>query len=102
MNDKEKQFADVVSVAQTLLRKQKEKGDITPFVIKDKVLLAASMLAGESEEPFDVERAIQELVRRFSHWIGKDSSLQDDEGHIQWLNAARKKDWRYWQRYQTL
>lgn len=101
MNDKEKQFADVVSVAQTLLRKQKEKGDITPFVIKDKVLLAASMMAGESEEPFDVDRAIQELVRRFSHWIGKDSSLQDDEGHIQWLNAARKKDWRYWQRYQT-
>jgi hypothetical protein len=101
MNDKEKQFADVVSVAQTLLRKQKEKGDITPLVIKDKVLLAAGMLAGESEEPFDVDRAVQELVRRFSHWIGKDSSLQDDEGHIQWLNAARKKDWRYWQRYQT-
>lgn len=101
MNDKEKQFADVVSVAQTLLRKQKEKGDITPLVIKDKVHLAASMLAGDSEESFDVDRAIKELVRRFSHWIGKDSSLQDDEGHIQWLNAARKKDWRYWQRYQT-
>lgn len=101
MNDKEKQFSDVVSVAQTLLRKQKEKGDITPFVIKSKVLLAASMLASESDEPFDVVRAIQELVRRFSHWIGKDSSLQDDEGHIQWLNAVRKKDWRYWQRYQS-
>lgn len=101
MNDKEKQFADVVSVAQTLLRKQKEKGDITPLVIKDKVHLAASMLASDSEEPFDVDRATKELVRRFSHWIGKDSSLQDDEGHIQWLNAARKKDWRYWQRYQT-
>lgn len=101
MNDKEKQFTDVVTVAQTLLRKQKEKGDITPLVIKDKVMLASGMLAGDSEEPFDVDRAIQELVRRFSHWIGKDASLQDDEGHIQWLNAARKKDWRYWQRYQT-
>lgn len=101
MNDKEKQFTDVVTVAQTLLRKQKEKGDITPLVIKDKVMLAAGMLAADSEEPFDVDRAIQELVRRFSHWIGKDASLQDDEGHIQWLNAARKKDWRYWQRYQA-
>ncbi|MDG5974853.1 endonuclease [Hydrogenophaga taeniospiralis CCUG 15921] len=101
MNDKEKQFTDVVTVAQTLLRKQKEKGDITPLVIKDKVILAAGMLGGDSDEPFDVDRAIQELVRRFSHWIGKDASLQDDEGHIQWLNAARKKDWRYWQRYQT-
>lgn len=101
MNDKEKQFADVVTVAQTLLRKQKEAGDITPLVIKEKVTLAAGMLAGASEEAFDVDRAIQELVRRFSHWIGKDASLQDDEGHVQWLNAARKRDWRYWQRYQT-
>ena len=101
MNDTEKQFTDVVSVAQTLLRKQKDKGDITPLVIKEKVMLAAGMLAGDLDEPFDVERAINELVRRFSHWIGKDSSLQDDEGHIQWLNAVRKKDWRYWQRYQT-
>ena len=101
MNDTEKQFTDVVSVAQTLLRKQKDKGDITPLVIKEKVMLAAGMLAGDLDEPFDVERAINELVRRFSHWIGKDSSLQDDEGHIQWLNAARKKDWRYWHRYQT-
>lgn len=101
MNDKEKQFIEVVTVAQTLLRKQKEKGDITPLVIKDKVMLAAGWLAEDSEEPFDIDRAIQELVRRFSHWIGKDASLQDDEGHVQWLNAARKKDWRYWQRYQT-
>jgi hypothetical protein len=102
MNDKEKHFTDVVSVAQTLLRKQKERGDITPLVIKEKVALAAGMLAGgDSNEPFDVDRGIQELIRRFSHWIGKDSSLQDDEGHIHWLSASRKKDWRYWQRYQT-
>ncbi|KUF38367.1 Z1 domain-containing protein [Comamonas kerstersii] len=99
MNDKEKLFTDVVSMAQMLLRNQKGKGDITPLVIKDKVLLAAGMLAGD--EPFDAERAVQELIRRFSHWIGKDASLQDDEGHIHWLNAARKKNWRYWQRYQA-
>ena len=67
MNDTEKQFTDVVSVAQTLLRKQKDKGDITPLVIKEKVMLAAGMLAGDLDEPFDVERAINELVRRFSH-----------------------------------
>lgn len=101
MNDKEKHFTDVVAMAQMLLRKQKEKGDITPLVIKEKVILAAGMLAGDSEDSFEVDRAIQELVRRFSHWIGKDASLHDDEGHIQWLNATRKKEWRYWQRYQT-
>lgn len=99
MKDNEKHFSDVVSVAQTLLRKTKEKGDITPLVIKEKVTMAASML-GEETEPLDVDKAVRELVRRFSHWIGKDSSLQDDEGHIKWLVAARKKDWRYWQRYQ--
>lgn len=100
MKDNEKHFSDVVSVAQTLLRKAKEKGDITPLVIKEKVTMAASML-GEDAEPLDVDKAVHELVRRFSHWIGKDSSLQDDEGHIKWLVAGRKKDWRYWQRYQT-
>lgn len=99
MKDNEKHFSDVVSVAQTLLRKAKEKGDITPLVIKEKVTMAASMLAEEAE-PLDVDKAVSELIRRFSHWIGKDSSLQDDEGHIKWLVAARKKDWRYWQRYQ--
>ena len=24
---------------------------------------------------------------------------QDDAGHIDWLSAARKKDWHYWRRY---
>ena len=48
MNDKEKHFTDVVAMAQMLLRKQKEKGEITPLVIKEKVIRAAGMLAEDS------------------------------------------------------
>ncbi len=42
---------------------------------------------------------IDELIRRFSQWIGKDSTLQNEVGHIPWLTAARKQEWPYWQRY---
>ena len=53
-----------------------------------------------SDGAVDKQAAIAELIRRFSLWIGQDSTLVDDEGHIPWLASARKKDWRYWQRYQ--
>ena len=101
MTDIEKTFSDVLTVAQALLRKEKESGDITPAIIREKVKLAATMLAPESSDSLDVDKAVHELIRRFSHWIGKDSTLQDDEGHVKWLTSSRKKDWRYWQRYQS-
>ena len=39
------------------------------------------------------------LIQPFSLWVGKTTTLKDDAGHVAWLNAARKKDWHYWQRY---
>ena len=50
----------------------------------------------------DKQAAVAELIRRFSLWIGKDSTLADNEGHKAWLTAARRKDWPYWQRYQSM
>jgi len=46
------------------------------------------------------QAVIDELIRRFSLWIGHDKTLKNELGHIPWLVSARKKDWRYWQRYQ--
>ena len=40
-----------------------------------------------------------ELVRRFSMWIGRDGTLKDQTGHQAWLDAGRRRDWRLWQRY---
>ncbi|HEY6564759.1 MAG TPA: hypothetical protein VIY86_09705, partial [Pirellulaceae bacterium] len=49
---------------------------------------------------FDRAAAIEELVRRFSHWVGKESTLKNIFDHHDWLDAERKKDWRYWGRLQ--
>lgn len=101
MAHNDKSLLDAISIAQTLLRAEKDKTAITPVLISEKVHLAATMLAGSHPNGIDENAAIAELIRRFSHWIGKDATLQDSEGHVPWLVAARKKDWRYWQRYQS-
>jgi hypothetical protein len=91
----------LTSIAQTLLRKEFDKGEaITPALIASKVDLAAPMF--DPEGTLDRGAVVSELIRRFSHWIGQDSTLVDNEGHEPWLVASRKRDWRYWQRYQGL
>ena len=40
---------------------------------------------------FDRTAAIDELIQRFSVWIGRDTKLTDNDGHIPWLDAARKR-----------
>lgn len=90
----------VVSIAQTLLIGDKEKGTVTPALIAAQVDVAAMVVAPGVE--LDKKAAIAELIRRFSLWIGKDSALADNQDHKAWLTAARRKDWRYWQRYQSM
>ncbi|UEO00374.1 Z1 domain-containing protein [Acidiferrobacter thiooxydans] len=97
-DDEGKNLQSVITIAQTLLLKEKETSAITPTLIADKVAVAAALVATGGE--VDTAAATGELIRRFSHWIGQDSTLVDDEGHVPWLTAARKRDWRYWQRYQ--
>ncbi len=101
MAELDKSLAAVISIAQTLLQAETAKSGVTPTLIADKVQLAALTLAGSYPDGIDQGAACAELVRRFSHWIGKDTTLQNTEGHEAWLVAARKKDWRYWQRYQA-
>ena len=100
MSDADKAYPFVVSLAQTMLLAERDKAGITPALIAEKVKFAAVALASTYPEGIDQEAAIAELIRRFSHWIGKDAALHDTEGHEPWLVATRKKDWRYWQRYQ--
>ncbi len=58
------------------------------------------MFAGTAPHEVDQASAVATLVQRFSHWIGKAATLKDDTGHVDWLTAARKRDWHYWRRYQ--
>lgn len=94
--------ATAVSIAQSLLVAEKDKGPITAALITEKVNIAAAVVAPGNEQSIDTVAAIAELIRRFSLWIGQDTALSDITGHEAWLGAARKKDWRYWPRYRDM
>ena len=90
-----------IRLVQMLLQEEEDKGGITSALIHEKIGIAL-MLNPKWSEGLDRDRVTDELIRRFSIWIGEDISLKDDAGHEPWLDAARKKDWRYWQRYREL
>ncbi len=100
MPQPEKALLPVINMAQLMLEAEREAMGITPAAIASKVKLAASILKTTPFGDADQAAAIGVLIQRFSHWIGKDTTLQDSEGHLPWLVAAKKKDWRYWPRYQ--
>lgn len=93
--EQSKVFQRVVSAAQTFLAEAMEKGTVTPTLIAEKVDFVADNLGKD----IDRKEAVAELIRRFSLWIGGATTLSDKTGHKDWLNASRRKDWRYWQRY---
>lgn len=88
----------VIKVVQELLLEEEDRSTITPKLISEKIDNVIKM-SPKWGNGLDREAVTDELIRRFSLWIGKDSKLVSNEGHMPWLNAARKKDWRYWQRY---
>ena len=90
----------VISIAQTLLRDEPDESKRSPTLIAEKVAIAASLFGDAGKSQIDQAAAVAELIRRFSHWIGSDGTLRDDKDHVDWLDAARKKDWRYWHRLQ--
>lgn len=91
---------NVIATAQRLVKAEKDKSKITPAFIAEKVQLAVAIFAGETPHAVDQGKAVATLIQRFSHWIGKATTLKDDKGHIDWLTSARKRDWHYWRRYQ--
>lgn len=96
------QTLTILSIAQTLLVAEKESSSITPALIAEKVAIATSLVAQDNKNSIDTDSIISELIRRFSLWIGEDTILTDATGHEAWLNTDRKKEWRYWPRYQDM
>jgi hypothetical protein len=90
---------DVIATAQRLVRAESDSSKVTPSFIAEKVRLAAAMFASDTPIPLDEAKAVSTLIQRFSHRMGKANTLKDPIGHIEWLNAARRKDWQYWRRY---
>jgi hypothetical protein len=88
----------VIKVVQELLQDEDDKGAITASLIESKIQL---VLAMNPKWGVDLDRSAvtDELIRRFSLWIGQDTTIQSIEDHVHWLSAGRKRNWRYWQRY---
>ncbi|SHN40574.1 Z1 domain-containing protein [Duganella sacchari] len=91
---------NVIATAQRLIRAEKDKSKITPAYIAAKVQKAVDMFTGDEPVVIDQQAVVSTLIQRFSHWMGKSTTMKDDTNHKEWLNAARKADWQYWRRYQ--
>lgn len=88
----------VIKFVQELLLDEENRTSITPAIISQKVDLVVGMNPKWGQN-LDRESVTDELIRRFSLWIGQDSTLKNDAGHTPWLSFSRKMNWKYWQRY---
>ncbi|WP_316206855.1 MULTISPECIES: Z1 domain-containing protein [unclassified Bradyrhizobium] len=88
----------IIKFVQELLLDEADRTAITPGLIGEKIDLIVTMNP-KWRDGLDRQMVTDELIRRFSLWIGQDATLQNNEGHKDWLSSARKQDWRYWQRY---
>lgn len=91
---------NVIATAQRLLKAEKDKSQIDLSLITQKVQLAIEVFAPGRADSVDQTKAVSTLIQRFSHRIGKSTTLRNTEGHIDWLTASRKRDWQYWRRYE--
>ncbi|QYO76565.1 Z1 domain-containing protein [Devosia salina] len=87
----------VIKFAQELIADE-EKSSVTPAVINE-IVDRVLMLNRSWSQLIDKEVVQAELIRRFSMWMGENTTLKNDTGHESWLNSQRKSQWRYWQRY---
>jgi len=86
-----------IVVLQQLLSEEYHQSEITPTIIREK--LNALISFQPSWHDIDQEWVLSESIRRNSIWASPDVTLFNNEGHVRWLNADRKSDWRYWSRY---
>lgn len=89
----------IIKFVQELLLDESDRTSVTPALIGEKIDLVLAMNP-KWQDGLDRQAVMDELIRRFSLWIGRDATLRNNEGHKDWLTAARKQNWRYWQRYQ--
>jgi Z1 domain len=88
----------IVKFVQELLLDEADRSSITPAIIAEKIEMIVQMNP-KWGEGLNRESVSDELIRRFSVWIGEDTILRSDIGHVPWLSSSRKREWRYWQRY---
>lgn len=88
----------VIKFVQELLLDETDRTTITPALISEKIDMVVT-LNPRWGQALDRTEVTDELIRRFSLWIGQDAILSSETDHENWLVSSRKKSWRYWQRY---
>jgi hypothetical protein len=88
----------VIKFVQELLLDTPDRASVTPALIAEKIDQVTAMMPAWGHG-LDRQAVTDELIRRFSLWVGDDSTLRSDAGHEAWLTTTRKRQWRYWQRY---
>jgi hypothetical protein len=98
--DVEKAQADILSMAQKLLRRDVERNrvEVTPALIRETLDKIRSLLSDDFEL-VNEEEILAELIRRWSRTVGRNATLDGRGDHVDWLTSDRKRDWRYWARY---
>ena len=80
--------ARIVKFVQELLMDEDEKSTITPALIGEKIDLVLAMNP-KWGTGLDRNAVTDELIRRFSLWVGEDVTMASDAGHVAWLDAAQ-------------
>ncbi len=88
----------MIKFVQELLLDLPDRTSVTPALISEKIDQVTAMMPTWGHG-LDRQAVTDELIRRFSLWVGDDATLSSETGHEAWLTAARKKQWLYWQRY---
>lgn len=78
-------------------------GSLTKEALSAQVDAAAALLnsaEGIDLAPEERERLVTEIETKFNVWIGTPRILEDDTGHVRWLEGRRESiQWRFWSRY---
>lgn len=95
-----KTYNSILSMAQNLLRIAAERAQdqVTPEMIETE-LTKLELLMKDDFSRIDRESLVGELIRRSSRTVGENATLTSGDDHVPWLDAGRKADWTYWQRY---
>ena len=83
MTDPKKSKSSVIKIVQELLIAQKGDADVTPSMIGEMIDRVLFMNPNWGKE-LDRDGVTDELIRRFSIWVGEDATLMDNAGHVPW------------------
>ena len=91
-------FETAKGIAQMLIRQESQHAVLTREIIADVVgrVLATSEIFRSEIDP---SRLVADLETDFSIWIGRETTLTDNQDHVAWLTAERKQGWAYWPRF---